>query len=80
MPETLPGFLIVAGTILFVGSLFRGSLEFKSIKLPKLEDRARMVMMALGITFMITSVVLYYLKATSVIEIPMTVHKIEEPY
>lgn len=59
MPKTLPGFLMVAGLLMFVGSLFIGKLKYKGIELPALPKGARITIRILGIIFMIASALLY---------------------
>ncbi len=60
MPETLPGFLMVAGLTSFVVGLFRGPVEFGPVKLPDQSDRSRMTLRVLGIVSMGASAVLYF--------------------
>jgi len=48
MIETLPGFLLVAGLILFVFSLFTGPFSYKHISIPALSKIKRIVLSILG--------------------------------
>ena len=53
MPDTLPGFLIVAGLVLFVFSLFEGAFTIKGANLPSLNKKGRYTLMLLGPILMI---------------------------
>jgi hypothetical protein len=59
MPDTLPGFLMLAGLLLFVVSLYTKPIEVKETKLPTLNYKARRTVRYLGIAFMLSSAGLY---------------------
>ena len=60
MPTTLPGFLLVAGTLMFVLSLFDKPIEVKEFKLPTMNSRSRMALRVIGCIFLILSAYIYY--------------------
>jgi hypothetical protein len=59
MPSTLPGFLLLAGILMFLLSLFRGSVKIKDTALPALSKRNRWIVRMLGLAFMLASFMLY---------------------
>ena len=59
MPSTLPGFLVLVGTVLFIGSLFKGSLSVGSISLPELTDKNRQIVRYTGMLFFVAGISLF---------------------
>ena len=70
MPKTLQGFLMLAGVVLFVGSLFVGSVKYKDTELPASGKRARLAIRISGILFMVASALLYAFCETTVFAPP----------
>lgn len=60
MTDTLPGFLLVAGLILFVSSLFAGGVRYKDIHLPALSTGSRWLIRVLGIVLFFGGSYLYW--------------------
>ncbi len=60
MPTTLPGFLLVAGTLMVVLSLFDRPVEIKEFKLPTSNSSSRMALRVIGCMFLILSAYIYY--------------------
>lgn len=60
MPNTLPGFLIAAGLVLFVFSLFDGAITIKGASLPSLNRKGRITLMVFGPILMLIGGGIYY--------------------
>lgn len=60
MPETMPGFLLIAGTVLFVLSFFKGPLKIMQIEIPGLSRSGQITLRVLGIIFLIIAGYYYY--------------------
>ena len=59
MPDTLPGFLLLSGLLMFLFSLFKGSIKYKDINIPSASTTTRVIIGALGIIFMCLSGAIY---------------------
>ena len=78
MPSTLPGFLAVAGTLMFVASLFTGPLKFWIFEIERISLKARKILKILGIAFMLSGFSMYgYF--IFVDEQPPMLHIVEDP-
>jgi hypothetical protein len=60
MPKTLPGFLLLAGTLLLLLGLFSKPLKVKEITIPNLGKSGRIIVAILGVAFLGISAFLYY--------------------
>jgi hypothetical protein len=60
MPTTLPGWLLLLGTILIVASVVKGRIAVKEVEVQEIDSRGRNVLMVLGALFIITSGLIYY--------------------
>ncbi|MEW8440376.1 MAG: hypothetical protein AB2689_19685 [Candidatus Thiodiazotropha taylori] len=59
MPETFPGFLVIAGLILFVFSLFSDPIRFMENEIPVLERSKRITLAVIGILLFAAGSTLY---------------------
>jgi hypothetical protein len=59
LPDTLPGFLLLAGVLMYFVSMFRGGLEVGKMKIPKVNRKARRNLKWSGISLFFLGVVLY---------------------
>lgn len=59
MPSTLPGFLVFAGLLMFLASLFTGPLKFRGVEIESLRSEARKTLKILGIAFMLSGFIMY---------------------
>jgi len=59
MPDTLPGFLLLSGLLMFLFSLFKGSIKYKDINIPSASTTTRLLIGGLGIIFMCLSGAIY---------------------
>jgi uncharacterized membrane protein len=60
MPQTFPGFLVVSGVLILVIGLIGGPVEFFRIRLPKLDQKVRYVMIAMGSAFLAIGFKIYF--------------------
>lgn len=60
MPKTLPGFLLMAGTLMVVFSLLKGNIELKEFKIPSMDAFGRNILRIIGIIFLCISAYIYY--------------------
>jgi hypothetical protein len=51
MPTPLPGFLLVAGTLLIVLSFMRGSFQVEKVKIPSFDESGRAIVRVIGVIF-----------------------------
>jgi len=55
LPKTMPGFLLLAGVIMFVFSLFSGKIRAKDLELPALSKLSRWALGCVGAVFILLS-------------------------
>jgi len=55
LPKTMPGFLLLAGVIMFVFSLFSGKIKAKDLELPALSKPSRWALGCVGAVFILLS-------------------------
>lgn len=60
MPKTLPGFLLMAGTLMLIFSLLKGNIEFKGFKIQSIDVYGRNILRIMGIIFICISAYIYY--------------------
>jgi hypothetical protein len=60
MPKTLAGFLLVAGTAMFVLSLLKGNFKVKEVELPLPQGRGRFAFGGLGVVFLVLAAIFYW--------------------
>ncbi|WP_148043088.1 hypothetical protein [Methylocystis hirsuta] len=60
MPKTLPGFLLMAGTLMIIFSLFKGNIELKGFKIQNMDAFGRNTLRIMGIIFIGISAYIYY--------------------
>lgn len=59
MPKTMPGFLLLAGVIMFVLSLIGGRIKAKDVSIPFIGNRSRWVLGSVGMLFIVYSLYIY---------------------